>query len=369
MGAGPAFSGVSAGVLALMALSGAWAAYLEQGDNQGSRTSDTEPPRIVRPSPEPEHPLRQLIRRVEIGNPTPYRNLTVFPLLLRPAPDSPEIRTLDEALSREWIALREKDTAQASEILVRNDSKHNVFLMAGEIITGGRQNRILRDDVLLTPLSDFIGIPVYCGEKERWTGARESFSSPQRMADHSLRKMAAGAESQGRIWGEIDAKLDGAKVSAPTRAYQDIYVDRRVDKEMGKAVAEFKPVCRRDTVGAVLTSGGRILCCDLFSDPDLLARLWDKICRSYAIETVLKGGAVEDREGDEIRRRSPAVDREDVRRFLDQVLAAKYTSEDTPGAGRRIRISGAADGAALLWNDQVVHAAIFAGAIRPLYER
>lgn len=349
-----------AGILCLFSLITpfAFGAYLESDPGTSRPMPIDPPPRIIRPpvpAPDPGNPLIDLVRRVDVGRPVSYRNITVFPLTLRASWDS-DIRTLDEALSRRWISIREKDSAQVPEILVRNDSRREVFLMAGEIVSGGRQNRVIRDDVLLPSMSEFTAIPVYCVEKERWSGKDETFASPQIMADPGLRKMAAGAAEQGEIWREIDKKLETAKVPARTRGYYELYDDKTTRKDIGKAVDELKAACRRDTVGAVMVSGERIVSCDLFSDSALFSRLWDKICRSYAVDTL--GWGERDRRID--------IDRDDIRRFLDRVGTARFTSEDTPGRGRRLRISGDVDGNALLSGDRVVHAVIFQGRGYPV---
>lgn len=347
----------------MSSISSAQAAYLEQDKAVWPSITHRAPVRpMIRPIPESEASLRQLIRHVEIGQPIYYRRLTVFPLILRREPSSGDIRTLDEALSHDWITLREHEAARVPEIRVRNESQFPVFLMAGEIISGGRQNRIIRNDTLLPPSSGFIDLPVYCGEKERWAGTRDVFSSPNRMADHSLRKMAGSPESQDEIWREIDDKLEKSGVAAATHAYQQIYEDRGVNQELSRATTQFKKIVRRDTVGAVFVDGDDILCCDVFSDPDLFSRLWEKISRSYALETIwTKGrmGITPDRPPLKDERFRPGVGPADIRRFLGRVMEADIWTEETSGMGRFIRLRGAVTGSALIWRDEVVHAGIF----------
>jgi hypothetical protein len=358
-----------------LALSGslqsACAAYLESGSE--SRVDGPRPPdhEIVRPVPPPpplfENPLRRLVRAVDIGGPESYRGLIVYPLILREGGEETDIRTLDEAFSRDWITIRELESAQVSELLVRNESRRHLFLMSGEILAGGRQDRIIRSDVLLDPRSDFVRIPVYCGEKERWNGARESFASSKYLADQGLRSLAAKSAAQGEVWSRIDEQLGRAEVAAPTRNYQEIYRDREVGGRIDDHVARFRHVPGRRTVGAVIVVNGRIVSCDLFGDADLFARLWDKICRSHALEVVLK---------DEVRERKmiwpDPPDAGAVRRFLDRTLSARISRGSTPGVGEALVVSGSVEGSALVWRDRVVHAALFPGPYgepMPLLER
>jgi hypothetical protein len=339
------------------------AAYLEEsGDHR--RPEVVEPPIVIPPRPRPENALIRLARQLDVGSPTSYRGLTVFPLVMRRPAGGRDIRTLDEALNRDWIVIHEKDRATVSELRVRNDSGHRIFLMSGEIITGGKQNRIVREDVLLGPRSRFVSVPVYCGEKERWTESTGSFSSPRTMADLSLRQMSSKSESQEGIWREIEGRMDAAKVQSRTRNYQQIFEDKEVNRRLSDYVSEFRRCCGGRTVGVVVMSGWRIVGCDLFSDPRLLSALWDKICRSYALDPILRPAPYRE----QFRRHDGRA--EDVRRFLDRIQHSGFSGAGTPGEGSRLVVRGAAEGDALLWRDEVVHAALFPGhTVRPMRRR
>lgn len=327
-------------------------AYLEPGDAESVR----ELPPVVRPMPPPDHlhhPLHRLVRSVELGAPTHYRNLTLFPLLAERR-SGRGIRTLDDALSRGWITIREQHEARVGELQVRNDSRHTVLLMAGEIITGGKQNRIIRQDALLGAGSGWVSVPVYCGEKERWDAPRTAFKSAGSLADRGLRESAAQSESQASIWGRIDRRMAEAKVKSATRDYQQIYEDGATSRELESCLARFRHLCGRRTVGVVAVSHGRIVGCDVFTDPELMSQLWEKICRSYAVETL--GVA-----SPEHRRSHHQLTSHDIRRFLDGIFSSRLDPISTPGVGEAVRISGVVHGQALSWRGTAVHAALFSG--------
>jgi len=344
---------LAAGVGLLCLVSLGVGAYLEDTDPGPRR----EAPSVVIPRPPPDHdlrhPLHHLVSSVQPGAPTHYRNLTLFPLLAERS-GRRGIRTLDDALSRGWITIRERQEARVAELQVRNDSRHTVFLMGGEIITGGKQNRIIRQDVLLGAGLGWVSVPVYCGEKERWDTPRTTFKSAGSLADRRLRESAAQSESQASIWGRIDRRMAEAKVQSPTRDYQQIYEDRATSRELESCLARFRHLCGRRTVGVVAVSHGRIIGCDLFSDPELLSRLWEKICRSYAVDTL----GVAWPEHRHVHHRPTA---RDIRRFLDGVSASRLDPMSTPGVGDTVRVSGGVHGHALSWHGTVVHAALFPG--------
>jgi hypothetical protein len=328
-------------------------AYLEDQTGTPSVREFVPPHRIPAPLPQDDTPLHRLLQRVDIGRPTHSGGVSVFPLLLRDSGDTPDIRTLDEALNRGWITIREQDQARVSEVVVRNDSKYPVFLMAGEILGGGRQDRIIRSDVLLRPGWESVTVPVYCGEQDRWKGARESFDSAPHLAGQALRGMAARAASQEAIWGEIDHRIKDSGIAAPTRSYQSLYNDPDTRRRLDTFADCFHGLRTRRTIGLVILHAGHVVSADLFGDPALCARLWDKIIRSHAAE-----GFFRESKRPEAERLIDASGMR-VRQFLDDLARSETVRESTPGAGQSFSLGGSVEGHLLVWNDRLVHAAAF----------
>ena len=345
------------------------AAYLES-DARDTVTRPAPPPRVLPPSfPNRDNPLVDLVRRIDIGEPYSYRGLTAYPLVLRNRGTVTGVVTLDEALSRGDLSIREKDSGQVPFVQVCNEGRRQAFLMAGEILVGGRQNRVIRDDVLLSARSAFIDIAVYCGEQDRWQGAGTTFKSGSTMTTPGLREMAAAAAPQDHIWREIDGKLRQAEVRSGTRSYQAYFEDRDVKDRLDDCVRQFRTCRTRRTVGLVVVCGHRILGGDLFADADLCARLWDKILRSYGGDVVIQPVYREWDDGARRDRWAPGIGREDVQRMLDRLQVADLDERDTPGLGRLYRIRGGITGTALIVAGEMVHAAVFtegSDVIRPL---
>ncbi len=337
----------------------AHAAYLESDSGR----SPVPPERILPPPPPPlppdgDSPVARLLSRVTVGQPAWYRGTALFPLVDPRPSRTGQPMTLDEALRQGALELAEEAEGRVSGLRVRNRADRHVFLMAGEYLSGGKQNRIVREDVLLPPRSGSISVPVYCGEERRWSQAPASFSSGGILAGKELRSLSARESPQGAVWGEIDRMMDAAGVASPTRSYEALHGDRRVRGELDEAVRCWHPVRRPETVGVVAVMGHRVLGLDLFASPELLDRLWEKICRSYAVEPVVRPMEREDSE----RRRMPLPPFGAVEMFLDAVRQARFVSAGTPGEGQRLEIeSSHVDGTALIWNGEVLHAAVFPG--------
>jgi len=334
-------------------------AYLES-DTEGDRTTGEPQARERRIAPPPDSgaAVIRYLDRLRVGAPCRHRGLAVFPLTAGRWPRAMGILSMDEAIRRDRLVVREQDKARVPELQVRNDARQPVFLMAGEILTGGRQNRIVRDDVLLPARSPFVAIPVYCVEKNRWAGPKAEFSSPARLGHARLRKHAVTGAEQGVIWGEVDAQLRRHRLDSPTRDYQELYESPRIQAELDACMVQLRRCRPGATVGAVVTFGGEILSADIFGNRALCAALWEKLFRAHAADCLF---------GPRARIGRPALTREDIRRFLDRAATARFAQRHTPGSGELLRISGTLDGSALVWNGEVVHVALFPqDEIRPL---
>lgn len=348
------FSGfLAAACWAAVAASGA---YLE-GE---AERSAVDPLRPSPPgAPPPAAMLPALAQAVTVGAPLQWSHLSVYPLELRMHHGGMGILTLDQAMQGGHVVIREVGGGQVSRLAVRNDAFQPVFLMAGELVLGGKQNRMVRDDVLLESRSGWREIEVYCGEQHRW---RESggFESGETLSSPSLRKMAAGRADQDRIWGEIGAQLEAAEVTAPTANYQQLFQSPEQQRRLDACVERLRPLPGPGTVGCVVVSGGRVVGCDLFSDPHLFAALWPKLCRSFGADMLTPPPMVEHHRG-----RIPPPDHQAVRLFLDAISRARYSHRATPGIGSLWGLEGTVEGTSLEHFGGVVHAGLFSVHLMP----
>src|SRR5205823_7096727 len=129
--------------------------------------------------------------------------LQVFSLQAKaPAPPL-GVLTLDEARKEGSLLITERADASVPELVVENRAKSHVLLLAGEILIGGKQNRVLREDILLPPLSGERPIGVYCVEQGRWNEGRKEFESKGSFAQPGLRSKLMERADQGRVWDSV----------------------------------------------------------------------------------------------------------------------------------------------------------------------
>src|SRR5277367_4423659 len=304
-------------------------------------------------------------------------NLTVFPVVAGKSAnnsyDTAQFLTLDEGLrsgdvvvaeagqARGLIRRRPGDRdiihpavnyggAEVNRLVLVNNSRRPLLLLAGEIVTGGKQDRVIGKDRIVPAESDPVDLSVFCVEPGRWVAAngKNEFNNKTAagnvnslLASPVVRSKAMGAKDQQQVWDSVrtsqrvmaeTVEVEGAapEVNATT-SYAQV-MDNEEVKKKGDAVAEpvqrnYESVIRQlrdqNAVGVVVAVNGEIVWADIFASTQLLQKYWPKLVRSYATEAVVtraKGGAASAR---------------DAQRFLDDLQGRHETAESEPGLYRQ----------------------------------
>ena len=237
-----------------------------------------------------------------------------------------------------------------------NHSKRPLLLLAGEIVTGGKQDRIIAKDRIVPADAEPIDLSVFCIEPGRWTGSTTSFGASAKaqansfMVQPQVREQAMVSKDQGQVWDSVHGAITKMAVAAAppmasqsvtvqanisadalgttsyARAMQNSAVSTKVDEAAAQAIAGREQVMAKlreeHAVGVVVAVRGEIIWADLFASTDLLARYWTKLVRSYAAESLA--------DGDNHATPSAA----DAQRFLDAPTAGTEMSEGDVGVYR-----------------------------------
>ena len=298
----------------------------------------------------------------KVLEPIRHGNLTVFPVVAATSHDTHEFLTLDEGvrsgevvvteygdvqpLLRGPMVRRPHEGAEVNQLVLVNNSKRPLILLAGEIVTGGKQDRVIGQDRIVPAESDPIDLRVFCVEPGRWTATSAQFGSMgSAMAQPAIRAKAMGPKDQDQVWSEV--RKQQAKISANlaseeaiqvngTTSYARVMGDKAVEQQVD-SVAE--PIERsyqsligqlrdRNAVGVVVAVNGQIVWADIFASANLLEKYWPKLVRSYAAEAIVtKTG------GGEVGVKS-------AQEFLDSTEGRRETVENEPGLYRHTEIAG-----------------------------
>ena len=296
--------------------------------------------------------LGRWLDSVRLGVTAVHGALFIIWLIAKETSPSLEVSTLDEARKSGALAITERAQASVPELIVENRGKVHVLLLAGEILLGGKQNRVLREDILLPPLSGARSIGVYCVEQGRWNEGRKDFESKGSFAQPALRSKLMERADQLQVWDAVarSAREAAPATLSPTQSYQALYDDGKIQAHLGEVerVASLRPPVAAH--GAAVFVGSAVPGVDLFHSPSLFTREWPKILRAHALEAYGKAIAPD---VSEVQRRAQVQD------LLTQASRAEGSLRGNAGVGQLFEFrAGPSRGAALLFEGRAIHTAI-----------
>ena len=306
-------------------------------------------------------------------NPIRSGNLTVFPVVAGKSYETSEFLTLDEGLRSGDVIVAEAGQArglirrhpgdpavihpvrdaEVNRLVLVNNSKRPLLLLAGEIVTGGKQDRVIGKDRIVPAESDPVDLSVFCVEPGRWvaTNGKSEFGNAAGatygiLASPVVRSKAMAAKDQQQVWDSVRTSqhamaetvaVTGAApaVNATTsyaRVMDNKEVQKKVDAVAGPVLRDYESVIRqlrdKNAVGVVVAVNGDIVWADIFASTQLLQKYWPKLIRSYATEAVVT------------RAKGGEASLKDAQKFLDNLQGRHETADTEPGIYRQTEITG-----------------------------
>src|SRR5215831_13312461 len=150
------------------------------------------------PGGKPDGNLSSWLLSMRVGPAAAQASLLAFWLTAKDQPSKFDITTLDEARRSGTLLITERAQATVPELIVDNRGKVPVLLLAGEILVGGKQNRILIEDVLFPPLSGCARSASIAWSKDAGTTARVSSRARAASPNRSSAPSCSKARDSGR---------------------------------------------------------------------------------------------------------------------------------------------------------------------------
>jgi hypothetical protein len=277
-----------------------------------------------------------------VGAPIAFERLTVFPVISDQPTASGEFITLDQGLRSGKVIITElgangrtrridrrqiSDSAEVNRLALTNNSGRTLVLIAGEMILGGKQDRIVGHDCIIEAGNVPVPLDVFCVEHGRWSG--ESAFGQGRgsgggvaagngggrgtgfgggsgdgagpaqdqgrmmgmmiapMALPKIREKAQAKKSQGDVWNAVSETVTVTAASSETLTLNSVYQDKRVNTRINNYERAFKnKLSAGNIVGVVAAVGGKIVSADVFATHALFQAYWPKMLKSYALEAV-----------------------------------------------------------------------------------
>lgn len=240
------------------------------------------------------------ISNYRLSGPYQHENLTVF---LVHGPDQPDGRmfiTLQDAMERKIVVVHE--TSDVNELAIENTSNiEEVFVQAGDIVKGGRQDRVLSVDLILPAKSGKVPISSFCVENGRWSQRGDEptgqFNASAGMVATKELKLATRSEaSQARVWDEVrDAQEKLSKNVGTSVASAASETSLQLSLEHGKVqetsaayVDKLSSIVNgsNDVIGFAFAINNELSSADVYSSSALFKRFWPRLLKAAAIEAV-----------------------------------------------------------------------------------
>jgi len=269
-----------------------------------------------------------------ILEPITYENISVFPVVSSTGYDTDNFLTLDEGLASGEVVIREQGSdgmvrhrddssriisdyrgaAAVNQLVLVNRSKRPLVLLAGELVSGGKQDRIIGKDRIVPVGAPPLPLNVFCVEHGRWSSGSQ-FIASKTIVHPSVREKAAVDQEQTEVWGAVRggttfksagsapaARLNSDVLSqtissaAPTESYEKVYTSRSTGVSIDEFVEQIATRFSRQTshlkgervVGVVVAYGGEVAWSDIFASSNLFELYWNKLLRSYVVEALAR---------------------------------------------------------------------------------
>jgi hypothetical protein len=241
-----------------------------------------------------------------LSEPAIHGNLAIYFVLGKSRP-GPVPRTLQEALAGRSVEMRE--TGDVNRLEVENVGDEEVFIQGGDIVKGGKQDRVLGVSLVLPPHSGPMSIAAYCVEQGRWSprdgeDARTFASADAVLPSRESKLELAGADPmrsathvrQREIWknvakiqGRLSSNL-GTTVAAPRSAssLQLALENTRLEGARADYIKALQPLGEKDDdiVGYAFAINGRLNSADIYPSNALFRKMWPKLLRGSITEAI-----------------------------------------------------------------------------------
>ncbi len=269
--------------------------------------------------------------------PVVHENLAIY-FIHGPSAAGAVPLTLQEAMTKGAVLVHE--TGQVNDLVIENTGKEDVFVQAGDIVKGGKQDRVLTVSMLVPANSGKIEIGAYCVEQGRWSArGREEvsrFSSAEKSVPSRAAKLAmlapeitvqstastaqdsepamrtvqrmdnrvsgvarSGHSRQSEVWAEVSkiqrALSDNVQESVNSRLSASSLQLSLENKRLAEARSAYVDALKdsgktdSDIVGIVVAINGRISSADIYPSNGLFQKMWPKLLDAAATEAIGSG--------------------------------------------------------------------------------
>jgi ARG and Rhodanese-Phosphatase-superfamily-associated Protein domain len=234
----------------------------------------------------------------QVSGPFTSGNLTVFLIHGPDAVPGLNVLTLQEAIEQKKVKVHE--TSEVNNLSVENTGELPVFLQTGDILRGGKQDRVIAMD-LIVPKGARVGIASFCVEAGRWRqrgleSAAEFNKSMNQVVGKDQKLAVNDSKQQSEVWKEVAntqaklAKNVGAPVADPASpsSLQLTLENAKVKEKLTAYEKDLSEALKgkTDVIGVALAINGEVQGAEVYGSAALCAKLWPKLLNSAATDAL-----------------------------------------------------------------------------------
>lgn len=255
--------------------------------------------------------------RVEYDSAWTFKNLQIVPVRYKEGagvpgtalPTGVRPMQLSEALLKHKIKMQEMQFEKGADVnwlQVTNHSKQDVVIQSGEILDGGKQDRMVAETKIITPGStDFIN--VFCVEKRRWEKKAREFKAAG-VANSDLQKTMNIKRRQSAVWKEIDRQFAVSNKKSETVSYVDLAQNTvKDDSDYMRYFLHRYSLTDSNFAGYIFLTGAKIINTELFATAEQTSIAFRNMLSSN-IQTARTNGS------------PPKIPKIKVTTFMDKIL-------------------------------------------------
>jgi hypothetical protein len=269
----------------------------------------------------------------EIGPPKAFGNLTVFAVLSKKQEDVGPMTTLDAALSKGVASVREMGSgpngegAQVGSLVIENRGAIPVYVLAGTIVKGGKQDRQIGQDFIVGA-NQTVPVDAFCVEHGRWTTNREGVATGGQfgvvglLTDSRVRAAAEYGKDQGEVWARVAGVNEANKKGAASGTLlasvdsADLVTKRTaLAKQVDGYIASTQPI--DEVVGLAYAVDGKVRSVRWFSHHTVFELFRATLVGTAAMEAITARAAAS--VDGKAPAPAPSVASADVSGFIQQV--------------------------------------------------
>ena len=235
--------------------------------------------------------------RIEYDSGWTYKNLTLIPIRFKtegyPLFYFPtRLISLKEAMQSGKIKFKEfyfEKDATVRILKVDNSSNDYVLLQDGEMITGGKQDRMLAESKIIYPNQKDQFVDVFCIEQNRWDKKPKPFKYAG-AADDNLKRIMNQTNQQQFIWKEIDRRLYINGQFSKTAAYLELHNSHeKEDTAYSNFFTQKMQTSDSMFAGFIALTDTSVISCEVFATTTLAMASYNSMLQGWISSALLNG--------------------------------------------------------------------------------